>query len=641
MRKHETLFIIMFILCSMYILSVHAQDTGDTGFSAYSDTGEAGFSDDDLASMTSEEIAENIDYVEDITKLDEYALNRYVETYYGSSISMEHAITGATLSEDGELINGDTGSRIKLTEIPEGATIILESDGSITIYPEKDGDEVIDYYTLLEDNQGDGESRPPLTIITGEDDISFADGTVLQKNSELVLLSENEFYLSGTMEYNGMEVISRSGPLIVLIEDSSDLDKASAKLKKIQLPSTGKVIITPSSLFITGKAQVIIREAPEYGVGKDQGMVFLSQKNGGILYDASQETPTLKLYGSATVFNGVRVLEFSDDKFYSFRGGWKEGSEDSSAAKEVRQYNGKLKDVYGYLPKKTVPMDIEVYTSRDFNTPTESYEIRSEELYDKLGTPDLYVANYLLDPSFDTVPKEKAVILWSSRGSDITGDRPDFVKVVETKKQQLIAQGYAEEDIVVKEFTSQEEYFEALDKTEDATYVEIVSHGWVGSDGGNIGTQQYYEAPLYDVPEEVQVTYPITSKDMSRYLQAREEKVTAGEAKPLFNQRGAYCTISTCHSAAYKSYYDPAQGVVPVVSSDIAPPMAQTIKQQVGNNVHVYGTIGPLYLVGEKDASGRWVKTFIPVTDSTQTFEGTKHPSMDDIYEQDVGYYEI
>ncbi|MEK6868270.1 MAG: hypothetical protein AABX98_05615, partial [Nanoarchaeota archaeon] len=98
MRKHETLFIIMFILCSMYILSVHAQDTGDTGFSAYSDTGEAGFSDDDLASMTSEEIAENIDYVEDITKLDEYALNRYVETYYGSSISMEHAITGATLS---------------------------------------------------------------------------------------------------------------------------------------------------------------------------------------------------------------------------------------------------------------------------------------------------------------------------------------------------------------------------------------------------------------------------------------------------------------------------------------------------------------------------------------------------------------
>ncbi|PIN77047.1 hypothetical protein COV16_07415, partial [Candidatus Woesearchaeota archaeon CG10_big_fil_rev_8_21_14_0_10_34_8] len=446
--------------------------------------------------------------------------------------------------------------------------------------------------------------------------------------------------IEGTVENNGIEISSKEkkGPVIVLKRDEFNMIDILTEIKATGISNDGRVIFTPETIFLGDDAEVIIRENQDYKVGARQGLIFSSNFNGGILYDISQETPYINIIGNGVVFNGLRLFQRNEaGDFFSFRGGWRKGSEEQYGSEETKQYNEKLKDKYGYLPQSTIDMDIKSYDIYNLGNPEDHYELRSGNLHDKLGTPDLYVSNYFLDDNFDKVEKKKAAIIWSSK---LGQDRSDFKNVVETKKRQLIAQGYNEEDIQIIEFTDQESYFAALDKITDATYLEIVSHGAVGSsDGGLILPREYYEA---DVSKNVRNTYPITSKEMKKYMEGRQKKVNELEAESLFSQEGAICVVSTCHSAASASVYNPEfEGFTTYYPTSEAEPMAQVIAGATNDDVVVYGTIGPLYLVGEQDENGRWSKTFIPVSDSTAVFEGTENPSMETIYSQDIPYYPV
>ncbi len=653
-RTHAKLFTPLFFLL-FFVSSAQAQDTADTGFYAGDDTaGDYGetISEQEVEyllsegrgdELTSDMIAEHIDIIEDVTQLNPTEFNKYVQNYYGVDLFTEYAVSGARLTSQGELTNGEFGSKINLNDL-SGAIVSCEEDGSISIYPDSKDGGVIDYTLLLEENNHDDIERPPLTFITAGGDYIFADGMILHDDSTLILVEEGIFYVDGAMEYNDVEVRSRSGPILVFEQEDFDLAAVKTKLEEINLPNSGRVIIAPDTLFIADDALVIARENPGYNIGAKQGMIFSSNPNSGIIYDASEETPSLDMYGQTKVFDGLRLLEVnSKGQFYSFRGGWKKESDEYPTAEQGKAYNQKLEEIYGFLPTSPVSLDVHVYKPQEFAAPAESYELRSGELHSTLASQDLYVASYFLDDSFDKVPKEKAVILWSS-GGEYKGDRSDFKKVAETKKQQLIDQGYAEEDIQVVEFKSQQDFFSTLDAQSDTTYLEVVSHGWVGRDGGNIGTDQYYNSD--DVDPEISKTYSITNREVTRYLEAREANVAAGKADALFSEAGAFCVISTCHSAGTSSYYDPKKGLIAnVPTAEMGKTTAGAIEAVEGENVHVYGTVGPLYIVGEqvpKEGGGTtWIKTFIPVADSTAVFEGTEHPTAEQIYTQDIPYIEV
>ena len=64
------------ILFLIVLHTVHAQDTGDTGFL---DTGDnEALIKEEYESLTSDDLEQVIDSVEDITLLNEYELNKYV-----------------------------------------------------------------------------------------------------------------------------------------------------------------------------------------------------------------------------------------------------------------------------------------------------------------------------------------------------------------------------------------------------------------------------------------------------------------------------------------------------------------------------------------------------------------------------------
>ena len=651
---HAKIFTPLFFLL-FFVASAQAQDTADTGVYDEYDTGEGygeTISEQEVEyllsegrgdELTSDMIAEHIDIIEDVTQLNPTEFNKYVQNYYGVDLFTEYAVSGARLTSQGELTNGEFGSKINLNDL-SGAIVSCEEDGSISIYPDSKDGGVIDYTILLEENNHDDIERPPLTFITAGGDYTFADGMILHDDSTLILVEEGIFYVDGAMEYNGVEVRSRKGPVLVFGQEEFDLLSVKTKLEEINLPHSGRVVIAPDTLFIVDDALVIARENSGYNIGAKQGMIFSSNPNSGIFYDASEEIPSLDMYGQTTVFNGLRLLEVNNKgQFYSFRGGWRQESGEYATAEEGKAYNKKLEDVYGFLPTSSVSLDLAVYKPGQFETPAESYQLRSGDLHSTIASQDLYVASYFLDDSFDTVPKEKAVILWSS-GGEYKGDRRDFEKVAQTKKQQLIDQGYAEEDIQVVEFKSQQDFFSTLDTQSDTTYLEVVSHGWVGRDGGNVGTDQYYNSD--DVDPDISKTYPITNREITTYLEAREEAVAAGKAEALFSDAGAFCVISTCHSAATESFYDPQKGLFAhTPTQEMGKTTALAIETVEGENVHVYGTVGPLYIVGQqvpKEGGGTtWIKTFIPVADSTAVFEGTEHPTAEQIYTQDIPYIEI
>ncbi len=615
----------MFILFLFIPVGTIAQDTGDTGDSGFYDTGDSGIvlEPEEIEALTAEEMPEYLDSIEDITLLNPYELKKYVQNTYGSFLNIEEAISGATLLTDGYLTNGEFGSRINLNDIPSDALISLEKDGSITIYPKTDGEE-LDYYALLETNRDT--ERAAITLIASDGDVLFSDGSILHENSQLVLFEEGVFYVDGKVEYNGIEIESKTGPVLVFKQEEMDLAGVQKRIEQLNIPHTGRVVFDDDTIFLGDDALVIVRENNEkYSVGAKQGFIFSSNFDGGIFYDASGDVPQLNMYGQTTVFNGLRVLEVDETgNFYSFRGGWRTPTE------KAQIYNQKLKAYYSYTPTSPVEMDISIFEPGEFETPKELYELRSSELYNALGSEDLYVANYLLEESFDQIPKKKAVILWSSAGDD----RSMFVNVARNKKEQLIAQGYAEDAIEVREFKNQEQFFSILDSYEDITYGEVVSHGWVGRDGGNIGTEQYYETPFYDPYSD---TYPITSTEITRYFQKRKQE---GKSD-LFSQEGAMCVISTCHSAAIESFYDPERGLIYEYPENTPPPTAQTFAQAAGEHVVVYGTIGPLYVVAKKEESGKWAKMFVPVADSTDVFEGTANPTTEEIYTQNIVYYKV
>ncbi len=647
--------LILMLFSSLFIFFVYAQDTGfamGTGFSDDTGSYEQTISEQEVEyllsegrgdELTSDMIAEHIDIIDDITQLNSYEFNKYVQSYYGVDLFTEYAVSGARLTSDGALTNGEFGSKINLNDLSR-AIVSCEEDGSISIYPDNKNGSPLDYGILLEENNYDDIDRPPFTVISAAGDYTFADGTILYKDSTLILVEEDVFYVNGVMKHNDVIVRSRSGP--VLVFDQEKFDPASVKqiLDKTNIQSAGRVILAQDTLFIADDALVILQENADYNVDSRQGMIFSSDTNSGILYDTSKGTPSLDMYGQTKVFNGLRLLEVnSKGQFYSFRGGWRQESGEFATAEEGKMYNKKLEELYGYLPTSTIPMDVQVYKPQAFDAPIESYQLRSGELHNALASQDLYVASYFLDDSFDKVPKEKAVILWSS-GGEYKGDRSDFIKVAETKKQQLIAQGYAKEDIEVVEFKSQEDFFSTLDAQKDTTYLEVVSHGWVGRDGGNIGTDRYYNAD--DVDPEISKSYPITNREITTYLENREAKVATGKADALFSEAGAFCVISTCHSAATRSFYDPQKGFfLQIPTEEIGKTAAQAIESVEGEKVHVYGTVGPLYIVGQqvpkKGGGTTWIKTFIPVADSTAVFEGTEHPTSEQIYTQDIPYVEV
>ncbi len=615
--------VVLFVFLCMSIAS--AQDTGDTGFYDTGDTGVV-LEPEEIQALTSEEIPEYLDGIEDITLLNPYELKEYVQNTYNSFLNIEEAVSGATLTTDGSLINGEFGSRINLNDVPPNALVSLETDGSITIYPKTNGEE-LDYYALLETNRDT--MRAPITIVASDGDVLFTDGTLLHENSMVTLLGENIFYVDGALEYHDLEIQSKSGPVLVFEQEEMDIAAVQKLIEKLDIHHEGRVVFDKDTIFLGDDALVIVRENNEqYSIGAKQGLIFSSKPNGGILYDASGEVPALNMYGQTTVFNGLRVLEVDETgNFYSFRGGWRTPTE------EAQMYNKKLKAYYGYTPTSPIEIDISVFEQGEFKTPKEGYELRSGELYNTLGSEDLYVANYLLEDSFDRISKKKAVILWSSAGEE--ADRSMFTNVVRNKKEQLIAQGYAEDAVEVREFKNQEQFFSILDSYEDLTYGEVVSHGWVGGDGGNIGTEQYFENTDYTDP--YRDTYPITSTEITNYFQKRKQE---GKSD-LFSQEGAMCVISTCHSAALDSFYDPEKGLSYNSPANTPPPTAQTFAQAVGENVVVYGTIGPLYVVAKKDENGKWAKMFVPVADSTDVFEGTANPTTEEVYTQNIVYYSI
>ncbi len=78
---------LMYFTLSVVLFSiVHAQDTGDTGFIDADGIGTTGLTEEELGALTSDQIALYIDSVGDLSLLDEYELNTYIEESYKSSI---------------------------------------------------------------------------------------------------------------------------------------------------------------------------------------------------------------------------------------------------------------------------------------------------------------------------------------------------------------------------------------------------------------------------------------------------------------------------------------------------------------------------------------------------------------------------
>ena len=446
---------IMCIILFLIVLhTVHAQDTGDTGFL---DTGDnEALIKEEYESLTSDDLEQVIDSVEDITLLNEYELNKYVDSNYGNSLLMQDAVSGATLTSDGYLTNGEGGSQINLNDILQGTMIALEQDGSITLYTNNDGF-ALDLTKIVQ------EQGPPVTIISTDSDTYFADGSVLFDNAQLTVYGENIFVVQGNMEYKGAEIQSTTGPVAVI--ETDDDEAVQEFLESVSEQHTGTVVFGSSKIAAANEVQIIVRESEAYGIDANQGLILSSHKNSAIVYSNNQNGAELFMYGQAIVFDGLRLLQQNQQGlFYSFRGGGDMNDE----------YNEYLVEQYGYAPKQK-DMTISVYDSLDSESAEEKYVVASSRIADALLTVEEAVegrvANYFMNPDFDRIPKKKAVLIWSSRDDD----KGAFLSVIQTKKQQLIEQGYSVEDIEVLHFTTKEEFFQQLDTVSDTTYLEVVS----------------------------------------------------------------------------------------------------------------------------------------------------------------------
>jgi hypothetical protein len=609
---------IMCIILFLIVLhTVHAQDTGDTGFF---DTGDSeALIKEEYESLTSDDLEQVIDSVEDITLLNEYELNEYVDSNYGNSLLMQDAVSGATLTSDGYLTNGEGGSQINLNDIPQGTMIALEQDGSITLYTNNDGF-ALDLTKIVQ------EQGPPVTIMSIDSDTYFADGSVLFDNAQLTVYGENIFVVQGNMEYKGAEIRSTTGSVAVIKTD--DDEAVQALLESVSEQYTGTVIFSSSRIAAANEVQIIVRESEAYGIDANQGLILSSHKNSAIVYSNNPTGAELFMYGQAVVFDGLRLLQQnSQGQFYSFRGGGDMNDE----------YNKYLVEQYGYAPKQK-DMTIFVYDSLDSESAEEKYVVASSRIADALLTVEEAVegrvANYFMDPDFDRIPKKKAVLIWSSRDDD----KGAFLSVIQTKKQQLIEQGYSPEDIEVLHFTTKEEFFQQLDTVSDTTYIEVVSHGWTEDSGGMIGTENYY-AHRTEEDYSVQRKLAVSAENIEVYFNERKQKAGSGEMDSLTAQEGAFCTISTCHSAASYSVYIPETEKLFGATGDEAT-IAEAFTT-IGSNVHVYGSIGPLWLVGYENEQGKWIRDLVPVSDMTSIFEGTANPATETVLTQDIVYIQL
>ncbi len=607
--------IIYIIIAVLFINIVFAQDTEDSGFW---DTGDSeALTPEDYESLTSEDLENVIDAVEDITQLNEYELNQYVYSSYEASLIMQDAVSGATLTSDGFLTNGEGGSQINLNDIPEGTMIALEQDGSITLYTSGSDSFALDLSAIVQSN------APPVTIISTDGETYLADGTILYDNAQVTVYSDI-LIIDGVMEYNGIEIRSRTGP-VAIVQDQS-LGSTLSLIEGTGEEVAGTVIMDQTSITVGNSVQVVMRESEKYGIEDSQGLIFLSRAGSVIVYENNPEEAELKMYGDAVVFDGMRLLQQnSQGQFYSLKGGGETIGE---------EYNQYLIEQYGYFPKQK-DMTLYVYDTPDSENPEEQYKITSGTLADALLTKEEAiegrVANYFMDPAFDQIPKKKAVLLWSSRSDDVS----TFQSVILTKQQQLIEQGYAPEDIDVLHFTTDDEFFSQLDTVSGATYLEVVSHGWTDDYASMIGTEDYYEHLETEEYSE-RKTLAISAQEIQSYVEQRKQKTAAGEADSLVAQEGAFCTISTCHSDASYSTYDPEHEMYMGIRGDQTT-VAQAFTS-LGDDVHVYGTVGPLYLVGYKNQQGMWVKDLVPVSDMSSIFEGTANPGTETILTQDIFY---
>lgn len=644
---------IFLILTFLFIVSIPfvsaVEDTGDTGFYEEELVAEeviALLEEGRGDELTSEQIAEYIELIDDITQLDQYELNKYVQDLYSCEIIIENAVSGAQIKEDGFLQNGPFGSRINMIDLPTGAEIYLETDGSITIYASKNTEQkTLDYEMLYKKNSVYGEERPPITFITVEQEYTFYDDTVLKEGSTLIINQDGSLSLVGDMTYNGLEISGYEDSLLIIDtmqeyinQDEFDSYIASAK----STSKSGILILTEKQIYTKDLGRVIVSENQGYGVMEDQGLIFMSYEEGGIFYDTRSDTPKLVMSGLSTVFNGLRVFEGTNDgHFYSFRGGWKwkEGewkkeyqNKIEIEKKKIMEYNNKLFELYGQKVTETLDMDVEYYTQKREESGSsifekiEEYTLRAEEL-EFLETPDLYVANYFFDEPYQETlktKKKRALIVWT-HGTD---DKEDFEAVVEQKKNDLLEHGYEEDEINVQHFEGYSDLIDAMDNNNELTYMEIVGHGWMyKEEGGTIGTFNSYS----NKEDHIRVT------EINEYFDYREENIKRGLAKPLFSEEVAVCVISTCHSAASDSIYDVEKGVVWYATEDELDSMAQGIKKKVGEDVTVYGTIGPLYIARDKKGAS----TFVPVLDATFALEGTFQPSAELQYTQNLPYYEV
>ena len=610
MRKLLLIGIFVFFVSFVFAQEDTGMDKGDTGIF---DTGDVtGLTDEELAQLTSEQIAEYIDSVEDISLLNPDELNNYIAyKYYDTSISIERGVTSATLTSDGILINGNGGSRVDLNNLPQNTIISLEADGRIVLHCQ--GGEEVDAAVLFNDNTG--QERQPLKIVSVNGDVSFSDGSILYENSEIELIDKHVFSVTGTFNYQGLEISSKTGNVLVYTET---LEENNNLIETYGAKGYGSVVINPESLYVTNDVQVIIRENQQFKVGTGQGIILRSHLNGIIMYDVSQEVPQLSMYGYTTVFNGMRLLEQnSAGNFYTLRGG---KPVDPYIYTHVRlnDYNKDLQTIYGFLPD-AVDMDITTYSSGASLTPLESYTYRSGDLAEVFQPKDATVPNYLLSSAFDSIPKKKAVILWSSQQDDMHY----FQSIAETKQQQLIAQGYAPEDVEVVHFKSKGQFFSELDGVSDSTYMEIVSHGWTDKRGGFIGTENYYTLSTtgersYD---------SISSSELASYIQQRGD---------VFNQEGALFIGSTCHSAAKESYYDIERGLVVDIPKNA--PLVQAVHNAASQNVIAYGSAGPLYQGYVTRPDGTKSITLFSV--AGMHFEGVRE-STEQILEENLPYFRV
>lgn len=609
--------VMYFVFMILFMHTIFAEDTGDTGFFDTADSG--ALTESDYESLTSEDIEELIDYVDDITLLNEYELNKYVASIYGNSLIIEDAVSGATLTSEGFLTNGEGGSQINLNDIPEGTWVALEQDGSITLYTSSEYGFALDLSAVIQ-TQG-----PPVTIISTDGNTYFADGSVLFDNSCLIVYENNVFVVdNGVMEYNGVEIRSTTGAVAVIEEDEES--NVQAMLDLVSEEYAGTVILGSSRVAVSNEVQVVVRESEEYGIGRGQGLILSSHSNGAIIYENTPAGAELEMYGHSVVFNGLRLLQQNaQGLFYSFKG----------SGGISNEYTTYLIEQYGYAPTQK-DMVVSVYDTLQSQSPEEQYTLTSSVLTDALLTTEeaveARVAEYFMDPAFDEIPKKKAVLLWSSKSDD----RSTFQTVVARKKQGLIEQGYAPEDIQVLHFTTNDEFFRQLDTVSDATYLEVVSHGWSVDSGSMIGTEDYYEHEAEGYRE--QRKRAVSSQEVIAYLNQRKQNALSGQQEPLAAQEGAFCTISTCHSAASYSVYIPqAEQLIPVLEEKATIAKAFT---ELGINVHVYGTIGPLWLVGYENEQGTWVKDLVPVSDMTAIFEG-QNPETSSILTQDIEYLRL